>query len=265
MESARRPANHVEVSAIIFDFNENYHMHVAIFSITFNFILLKIETCVNSNCGAGKRCIMKKGLPKCVCAPTCSKAANNSKKAKIAVVQMPDARNLKRNEKRPTPAEMQNDEPTLIVANVNQRQGTKRTNQRTDKKNKENANEALIYSPLINAHDDHQVQMYQPMDSNMSRTVTDDHANMIETKIRSGFFNDNTVKVTSYADEFYIGNQVKFVISYTKNINSRPFYPKQTAEVFTLQPNLRLRWQDLQKRMPIEETSVSTREQDARC
>lgn len=141
---------------------------------------------------------------------------------------MPETRNLKRT----TTAEMQNDEPTLIVANVNQRQGTKKINQRTDKKNKENANEALIYSPLINAHVDHQDQMYQPMVSNMSSTVADDHANMIETKIRSGFFNDHTAKVTSYVDELYIGNQVKFVISYTKHqltsvssqTNSRSFH-----------------------------------------
>lgn len=145
---------------------------------------------------------------------------------------MPETRNLKRIEKRPTTAEMQNDEPTLIVANVNQRQGTKRANQRSDKKNKQNVNEALIYSPLINANVAHQGQMYQPMVLNMSSTVTDDHANMVETKIRSGFFNDHTVKATSYVDELYIGNQVKFVISYTKHqltsvlfqTNSRSFH-----------------------------------------
>lgn len=170
---------------------------------TYSFVhILKIETCDNANCGIGKRCIMKKGLPKCVCAPNCkaTAAANKQQKKnsakKITVIRMPETRHLKRNEKRLTPSEMQNDEPTLIVANFNRRQG--------NKKKKNNENEALIYSPLINANLERQVQILQARNtSNATDTV--------EMKIRSGFFNENTVKVTSFVDGFYIGNLVRFV------------------------------------------------------
>ena len=154
---------------------------------------------------------MKKGLPKCVCAPNCkaTAAANKHQKAtsakKIAVIQMPEMRNLKRNEKR-LPSEMQNDEPTLIVANFNRRQSSKKPNQRTD--SNKNSNEALVYSPLINANLDHQVQIHQGNVSN----DTDQDANAIGMKIRSGFFNDHTVKVTSN-DDFYVGNFVSLLTS----------------------------------------------------
>lgn len=161
---------------------------------------LKIETCDNANCGTGKRCMMKKGFPKCVCAPNC-KANKNQKANKIAVYQMPETRNMKRNEKRLTPIEMQNDEPTLIVANFNRRQSTKRTNQRA---NNNESPKALSYSHLISSSLDHQA----PMSANISNET--DHADMLGMKIRSGFFNDHTTKVTStLPDGFYVGNLVR--------------------------------------------------------
>lgn len=145
---------------------------------------------------------MKKGLPKCVCAPNCkaTAAANKHQKLssakKIAVIQMPEMRNLKRNEKRQTPSEMLNDEPTLIVANFNRRQTSKKQNQRTDSK------KSLVYSPLINANLDHEVQIHQ---NNLSND-----ANVVGMKIRSGFFNDHATKVT-FNDDLYIGNFVSLM------------------------------------------------------
>lgn len=143
---------------------------------------------------------MKKGLPKCVCAPTCKATAAANKQQKInkakniAVFRMPETRHLKRGERRLTPSEMQNDEPTLIIANFNRRQG--------NKKKKVNENEALIYSPLINADLERQAQILQTR--NMSNTT-----DTVESKIRNGFFNDNTLAVTSFTDGFYIGNLVR--------------------------------------------------------
>lgn len=172
----------------------------------------KIETCENSNCGEGKRCIMKKGLPKCVCAPNCKATAAANKQnrkvgsaKKIAVIQMPEMRNLRRNEKRLTPSEMQNDEPTLIVANFNRRQGIKKPTQG----GKKNANEALVYSPLIRANLEQPDQVLQVTSSgNASKNNTTDDSKTIEMKIRNGFFNDNTLKVTSYVVDEYYGNLV---------------------------------------------------------
>lgn len=145
---------------------------------------------------------MKKGFPKCVCAPNCKATANKNQKThsarKIAVFQMPQKR------QKLTPSDIQNDEPTLIVANFNQQQGNTRSIQKQDN-DKTSTNEALVYSPLINANLDHQVQIDQ-MSKNMSN-ITDHDMKIIGLKIRNGFFNDNT-KVTSYVDGFYIGNLV---------------------------------------------------------
>lgn len=120
---------------------------------------------------------------------------------KIAVIRMPETRNLRRGEKnRLTPSEMQNDEPTLIIANFNRQQGnSKKSNQ---SKQKNDANEALEYSPLINTNLD-QVQVLSMRNSS---NETDHDA--IGMKIRSGFFNDHTARVTSYIDAFYVGNLV---------------------------------------------------------
>lgn len=169
---------------------------------------LKIETCENANCGVGKRCIMKKGLPKCVCAPNCKATAAANKQnrkvgsaKKIAVIQMPETRNLRRNQKRLSPSEMQNDEPMLIVANFNPRQGGKKPSADGKKSSKE----ALIYSPLMHANLDHPVQALQQ--TNATRNSSDDDAKTVEMKMRGGVFNDNAVKFTSYVDGYY-GNLV---------------------------------------------------------
>jgi hypothetical protein len=154
---------------------------------------------------------MKKGLPKCVCAPNCkaTAAANKNQRAsnakKIAVIQMPETRHLRRSEKRLTPSELQNDEPTLIVANFNRRTGGgKKSNQRADKD--KSANEALIYSPLIDANPEHQVHIHAMAKNASNETEFD--ANTVGMKIRSGFFNEHTMKVTSYVDGLYLGNLV---------------------------------------------------------
>jgi hypothetical protein len=151
---------------------------------------------------------MKKGLPKCVCAPNCKATAAANKiqqraSAKIAVIQMPETKTLRRNEKsRLTPSEMQNDEPTLIDANVNRRQGLKRLNQSQRAVN----NEALIYSPLINAN----------IENSSTRNATQE-VKTIETKIRGGFFGDQN-KFTSYNDGFYIGKMVNSSLVVTENL-----------------------------------------------
>ena len=171
---------------------------------------------------------MKRGLPKCVCAPNCKATAaankqlkvNNAKK--IAVLRLPETRQLKRSEKRLTPSEMQNDEPTLIVANFNRRQANK-------KKKKINENEALIYSPLINVNLDRQIQILQTR--NMSNAT-----DTVESKIRSGIFNDNSVTLTSFVDEFYIGNLVRVHRSRKTSRNFSDFFlfSRQNSQNFLI-------------------------------
>lgn len=202
---------------------------------------------------------MKKGLPKCVCAPNCkaSAAANkqNRKLAnakKITVIQMPEMKTLRRSEKRLSPLEMQNDEPTLIVANFNRRQSNKKTSQDGPK----DLNEAsLVYSPLTHANLDQSLQILQKTASNASKNNSIEDAKTVETKIRNGFYNENSMTLASYVDGYYgnlvssryysseLTNQIN--ISILKKILDHVF--PSTAQIFALQPNLWNRQQNLQK------------------
>lgn len=145
---------------------------------------------------------MKKGLPKCVCAPNCkaTAAAHKSQRMnsakKVATIQMPETRNLKRNERRLTPSEMQSDEPTLIIANFNRRPG-KKINQKHEGK------KALTSSPMTNEN----LQQQQQLQIGQQNTS---NGTDLETKLRSGFYNDQKSHLASYVDEFYIGNSVNF-------------------------------------------------------
>ncbi|KAG5677818.1 hypothetical protein PVAND_007545 [Polypedilum vanderplanki] len=82
------------------------------------------ESCDNVKCGVGKRCIMKRGQPKCICSPQCKAAtAAINKNRKVGVneefttaLEMPEMRSVNRHYtviRPPIISEMQNDEPTL--------------------------------------------------------------------------------------------------------------------------------------------------------
>jgi hypothetical protein len=74
------------------------------------------ESCDNVKCGAGKRCIMKRGQPKCICSPQCKAAtATINKNRKVGVnEEFTEMRNRHYSVVRPPVVlEMQNDEPTL--------------------------------------------------------------------------------------------------------------------------------------------------------
>ncbi|CRL00234.1 CLUMA_CG013507, isoform A [Clunio marinus] len=153
------------------------------------------ETCDNIICGIGKRCIMKKGFPKCVCAPNCkaTAAANKLKNVqnnkKISVIHLAERKNLKRSKKRKMQPEMQNDEPILIVATLNRKQN-KRMNQRINRE-KNNLNETLILQPIKSAY--HKVHTIQKNANNISQGVED--VDVLQTKIRSGYFDDDSTKL----------------------------------------------------------------------
>lgn len=159
---------------------------------------------------------MKKGHPKCVCAPNCkatAAATNKSRKVgsakKIQVIQMPELRSMRRqNERRPR-FEMQNDEPTLIVANYNRRQSASKrppSIARLDetKTSKNSDNEALIYSQ---------------MSTKAPKIPANDTS--FETMLRNGEFNDYSITVTPYVEGFYFGNVVSkvFKLNFTQVLN----------------------------------------------
>lgn len=150
-------------------------------------------------------------LPKCVCSPKCkttervSKSHRMSSAKRVAVIRLPETRNLRRSENNLlTPLEMQNDEPTLIIANLNRQQANKKSNQ---SKQNNDASEAIDYSPLNNSNLD-QVQV---LSTKNSSNETD--REVIGMKIRSGFFNNHTMRVTSYVDAFYVGNLASLRLS----------------------------------------------------
>lgn len=156
------------------------------------------SSCDNVKCGNGKRCILKRGQPKCICAPNCKASAatmtnKNRKEVGVGgggfeVIQLADMKNVNRQYSVIRQSDMQSDEPTLIIASGRGRNSRQKFNQSN------NNSEAAV----INT-----VRSLLPQNA----TVDDDVARSIEMKFRNGFFND--VRFTpSYHDEFYLGNVV---------------------------------------------------------
>lgn len=154
-------------------------------------LLFHTESCDNTKCGDGKRCIMKRGQPKCVCAPNCKATATINKTRKVGVnggftaFQLPEMKNVNRHYSivRPpiTSEPMQNDDPTIININRNVKKFQQKMNQSV---------EAVIDAKNNN---------------NTSNT-----ARKIEWKFRSGYFNENSIHTTNFK-ELYLGNIVSWL------------------------------------------------------
>lgn len=146
-----------------------------------------IESCDNVKCSAGKRCIMKRGKPKCVCAPQCKAATAtiNNKNRKVGVngeftaFQLPEMRHY--SVVRP-PSEMQNDEPTLVNILKNLK-SFKKMNQSTEAFNKSSGNS-----------------------NDVARTIELKFRKKLMLNQKSNAFNLIPMNV----DEFYLGNIVSF-------------------------------------------------------
>lgn len=138
---------------------------------------------------------MKRGQPKCVCAPNCKATATINKTRKVGVnggftaFQLPEMKNVNRHYSivRPpiTSETMQNDDPTIININRNVKKFQQKMNQSV-----EAVNDAKNNNNTGNA------------------------AQKIEWKFRSGYFNENSIQTANFK-ELYLGNIVslsKFVI-----------------------------------------------------
>ncbi|KAL7047057.1 hypothetical protein ACKWTF_002776 [Chironomus riparius] len=147
------------------------------------------ESCDNTKCGDGKRCIMKRGQPKCVCAPNCKATATINKTRKVGVnggftaFQLPEMKNVNRHYsivRPPITETMQNDDPTIININRNAKKFQQKLNQSA---------EAAVDSKNNNN--------------------TSNAARKIEWKFRSGYFNENSIHTANFK-EIYLGNIPKF-------------------------------------------------------
>lgn len=142
---------------------------------------------------------MKRGQPKCVCAPNCKATAAINKSHKVGVnggftaFQLPDM-NVNRHYtvvRAPITSEiMQNDEPTIININRHDKKFQQKFNQ---------SSEASLHGINNNNNDSN--------NSNLSST-----ARKIEWKFRSGYFNENSIHMTSNFKELYLGNIVSEVV-----------------------------------------------------
>lgn len=155
----------------------------------------KESSCDTVKCGNGKRCILKKGQPKCICAPNCKASAAINKNRRVGgegggieVIKLPEMKSANRqyNVVR-SASEMQSDEPTLIIASGRGR------NLRQQKFNHSNGDVGVINT-------------VRSLTLPQNATV-DDVARSIEMKFRSGFFNDIRFS-PSHQDEFYLGVSV---------------------------------------------------------
>lgn len=140
-------------------------------------------------CGAGKRCIMKRGQPKCICSPQCKAATTTiNKNRKVGVneeftaLELPEMRNVNRHYsvvRPPIISEMQNDDPTLAnsVANKN----LKKFNQ---------SSEALLVSSSANSS-----------------------TSVLEWRFRNKILSHNSHNNILHIDEFYLGSIVSEKLS----------------------------------------------------
>lgn len=152
---------------------------------------------------------MKRGQPKCVCAPNCKATAGINKNRKVGVngefttFQLPDT-NINRHYtvvRAPIPAEvMQNDEPTIININRHEKSFQKNLNQTL---------EASRQGTTDNSNGD----------GSLSSA-----ARKIEWKFRSGYFNENSIHLTNNFKELYLGNIVSEFIIIFKNIYCKIFF-----------------------------------------
>jgi hypothetical protein len=179
------------------------YSHVLFFCI-FVFKFLNIESCDNTKCNIGKKCILKRGKPKCVCTPNCKASAMKKQQQKFSVKSLSEMRDSKRFEPsertiQQQTLEMQNDEPTLIVANFNTRNANQRaTINVVDNKTVQKNDSIEAFSSLIKVVN---------LQSNMSND-----ARHFENQLRNGFFNQfPPTKVLKVHDEFYIGTLVSFI------------------------------------------------------
>lgn len=157
------------------------------------------SSCDNVKCGNGKRCILKRGQPKCICAPNCKASAatmiNKNRKevgggGGFEVIQLPEMKNVNRQYSVIRQSDMQSDEPTLIIASGRGRNSRQKFNQSNS-----NSEAAVINT----------VRSLLPQNA----TVDNDVVRSIEMKFRNGYFNDVRFN-PSYHDEFFLGNVVGF-------------------------------------------------------
>jgi hypothetical protein len=160
------------------------------------------ESCDNIKCGDGKRCIMKRGQPKCVCAPNCKVTTTiNTKNCKQGVnegftaFQSPEIKNINRHYTvvRPPPviSEMQNDEPTIIDG---------RQQQPAKVLNNKKFNHSLGESPSSATSASSKLL-------NLTESLR-----QVEWKFRNGYFNANSIYLTSLANELHLGYIVSVLI-----------------------------------------------------
>lgn len=106
----------------------------------------------------------------------------------IEVIQLPKMKSVNRQYSVIRPAEMQSDEPTLIIARG-------RNLRQQEKFNQSNGDAGVINTVR---------SLALPQNA-----TVDDLARSIEMKFRSGYFNDVRFS-PSYHDEFYLGVSVSF-------------------------------------------------------
>jgi hypothetical protein len=126
---------------------------------------------------------MKRGQPKCVCAPNCKATATINKSRKVGVnggfTAFHDVNRHYSIVRPPITSEpMQNDDPTIININRNVKKFQQKVNQSAE--------------AVIDAR---------------SNNNTSNAARKIEWKFRSGYFNENSIHATNFK-ELYLGNIV---------------------------------------------------------
>lgn len=159
-------------------------------------------SCEDYKCGTGQRCIMKRGMPKCVCAPSCKappkKLNKNNNHIRVEYMQQ-KTKNLERqtnNErhKRRHQLDLQNGSPAQITFPINKSPTDIKTLHHHSFKKKIQTNTS---SPK-------HTQFHQNANFSTSNDVNIDESDMfkdfVQYRIRSGSWNKRNIPKTTSND-----------------------------------------------------------------
>lgn len=155
-------------------------------------------SCEDFKCGTGQRCIMKRGMPKCVCTPSCKappkKLNKNNNHIRVEYMQQ-KTKNLERqtnNErhKRRHKIEMQNDAPAQITIPINSSSDIKTLHHHSFKKKSPSIASSKFHPPTSNSSTSNNVNID---DSEVFK-------DFVEYRIRSGSWNKRSSPKTTSND-----------------------------------------------------------------
>ena len=184
-------------------------------------------SCEDFKCGTGQRCIMKRGMPKCVCAPSCkaspSKKLNKSNNHIRVEYMQQKTKNLERqtnNErhKRRHKIEMQNDAPAQITIPIN-KPPTSHNHHSFKKKIQTNTSSSSSLTSSFPKHTKFHPNSNFSTSNDVNIDESERFKDFVEYRIRSGSWNKRNIPKTSSNDNHDRNNNKNVMVRLWLKVN----------------------------------------------